>query len=151
MTERVNSRQAPIKVLKELFLGIGVSSVIFMAVGAIFLRPVWLYILFVLLGAIGAAVSAYNMYDTLDRALDLNRDDAKKFSTVRSILRIVVCMIILIVSINIDVVAFVGAVLGYFSLKISAFLNPFIKRVLYGKTDKDMIEGVDDTLDIEQK
>lgn len=131
----------PKKVLRQLYIGIGVSTLAFAIVGAIFMRPVWLYLLSILAGGIAACFLAYNMYDVLDRALELEANNAKGFVTGRSLLRLGICLLLMVVGIKISWVSFVGVTVGLLGLKISAFLNPVVALCLGEKveTDKEVI------------
>ena len=133
------------RVLKELYIGIAVHAFIFMIIGIIFMKPWWMYAIALIVGALGACGQAYGMYDTLDKALDLTAKGAKSFAMIRSILRLLICMALMIGAIIIHWTAFVGATVGLLGLKISAFINPLVKKLLA------KFEGVDDTLDIKQK
>lgn len=134
-----------LRVLKELYIGIAVCAVAFLVVGCIFMRPIWIYALALAVGAGGACFQAYSIYDTLDRTLDLVPKSAKGFATIRSISRLLVCMGLMIGAILIHWTAFVGVTIGLMCLKFSAFINPLIRKYM------NKIDGVDDTLDIEQK
>ena len=131
------------KVLIELYIGIAMYAFIFALLGIIFMRPLWMYLIALLVGAVGACVQAYSIYDTLDITLDLTEKRAKNFAMVRSMARLFVCLILMVVAILIHWTAFVGVTVGLLGLKISAFINPLIRRL----TAK--IDGVEDTLDIE--
>ena len=134
-----------LRVLKELYIGIGLWVAVFMILGCIFMRPIWIYALSLVVGGAGACFQAYSIYDTLDRTLDLAPKGAKSFATARSILRLLICMALMIGGILIHWTAFVGVTIGLMCLKFSAFINPLIRKY----TNK--IDGVEDTLDIEQK
>lgn len=139
------------KVLKELYIGIGIHVVVFMIIGSIFMRPVWIYIPALIVGGLGACFQAYGIYDTLDRALELSSKGAKSFATTRSIFRLIMCMAIMIGGILIHWTAFVGVTVGLLGLKISAFMNPFVKKLIIKFNGNKEIDRVDSTLDIESK
>ncbi len=134
-----------LKVLKELYIGIAIYALVFALIGIIFMRPIWLYLISLIVGALGAGFQAYSIYDTLDITLELSAKKAKNFAMVKSMTRLVVCLVLMIVAILIHWTSFVGVTIGLLGLKISAFMNPIIKKI----TSK--IDGVEDTLDIEQK
>lgn len=137
----VNSR----RVLKELYIGIIVSAIVFMIIGCIFIRPIWIYAISIAVGGAGACIQAYSIYDALDRSLELDPKKAEAFSSFRSMLRLLLCLGLMVGAIIIHLTAFVGVTVGLFTLKISALINPFIKKYM------NKIDGVDNTLDIEQK
>jgi len=118
------------RTLLELYVGIIVSGVIMLAVGLIFARPMWMYLVGVLGGTAGAAFQLYNMYDTIDRALSVDEGKARGYMTAKSMFRLIISAVIMMVAYFIGVAAFVGSILGLFSLKISALLNPFFKKLL---------------------
>lgn len=167
----MNSRE----LLRQLYIGIGITILVFALVGAIFMRPIWLYEAALLVGGTGSCFLLYHTYDCLDRALDMQAKSAKAFITLRVLLRLVLRAGLLILGILIDWSAFVGVAIGLMSMKISAFINPIIKkrRIAAGKIpddsraweplskdsedldesyesddDMDEIDRVDDTLDI---
>lgn len=133
-----------LRVLKELYIGIAIYALIFALIGIIFMRPIWIYLLALVVGAVGAGVQAYSIYDTLDITLELSEKKAKNFAMIKSMTRLVICLVLMIVAIIIHWTAFVGVTIGLLGLKISAFMNPIIKKL----TTK--IDGVEDTLGIEQ-
>ncbi len=133
-----------LRVLKELYIGIAIYALIFALIGIIFMRPIWIYLLALVVGAVGAGFQAYSIYDTLDITLELSEKKAKNFAMIKSMTRLVICLVLMIVAIIIHWTAFVGVTIGLLGLKISAFMNPIIKKL----TTK--IDGVEDTLDIEQ-
>ncbi len=109
------------------------------------MRPWWLFALSLLVGAIGAGIQAYSIYDTLDRALDLPEKNAKAFAMSRSMMRLLMCLVLMAVGIYIHWTSFAGVCIGLLGLKISAFFNPLIRKLV------NKIDGVEDTLDIEEK
>lgn len=121
----------PRKLLRQLYIGIALYGAVFMILGVIFLRPAWLYALSLVAGLIAACFMAYNMYDVLDRALELEAHSAKGFVTIRSMARLMVCLVLMIVGIKLDWVSFVGVTVGLLGLKVSAFINPLVRVLLH--------------------
>ena len=138
---RIQKHNGREQVLLELYIGIGVWVCILMLIGAFFMRPFWIFALALIVGGGGACLQAYSIYDTLDRALELPRKNAKSFATGRSILRLILCMGLMAGGIMIHWVAFVGVTVGLIALKVSALLNPVLKKFLY--------KGIDNSEDIE--
>lgn len=116
------------KVLLELYIGVVLCSVVLFVVGIIFVKPRWLFALGILAGMLASCFQAYGMYDVLDRALDMESGRAKGFVSGKSLLRLILCMALMIVGILINWAMFVGVVFGLYSLKLSAMINPFIKK-----------------------
>lgn len=118
------------RVLMQLYIGIGIYFAVFGVLGVIFMRPIWLFILSLFVGCAAACFIAYNMYDVLDRALELETGKAKSFVTVRSMIRLGVCLVLMAAGIMVDWVSFVGVTVGLLGLKVSAFLNPLIRKIM---------------------
>ena len=124
------SKRPETRTLLELYVGIIVSCIIMLGVGLIFLRPMWMYLVGIMGGGLGAAFQLYNMYDTIDRALSVDEGKARGYMTAKSMFRLIISAVIMVVAYFIGVAAFVGSILGLFSLKISALINPLIKKLL---------------------
>lgn len=117
------------RLLHELYIGIAVHVIVFMLLGLIFMRPVWMYELALLVGGFAAAILLFHTYDCLDKALELPAKNAKSFITLRVILRLVIRVAIMVAGIMIHWTAFVGIVIGMLSPKTAAYLNPLIKKL----------------------
>lgn len=143
------------KVLMELYMGIAVHVLAFMLIGAVFMRPVWIYELALLVGGAASCLMMFNVYDCLDRALEMQAKSAKSFMTVRVLLRLIIRLGLMVAGIMLHWTAFVGVVVGLLAPKTSAYLNPRIKKLLgryrNNKKTDNTLTGVNDTLDIEQK
>ncbi|MCM1400308.1 MAG: ATP synthase subunit I [Clostridium sp.] len=113
----------------QLYIGIGIYFAVFGILGVIFMRPIWLFIVSLFVGCAAACFIAYNMYDVLDRALELETGKAKSFVTIRSMIRLVVCLVLMAAGIMVDWVSFVGVTVGLLGLKVSAFLNPVVRKI----------------------
>ena len=129
-TLRRMSKKPETRTLLELYVGIIFSCILMLGVGLIFARPIWMYLVGIIGGALGAAFQLYNMYDTIDRALSADEGKARGYMTSKSMFRLIIAAIIMVVAYFIGFVAFIGAILGLFSLKISALINPLVKKLL---------------------
>ncbi len=118
------------RTLLELYVGIIVSAVIVLGVGLIFARPMWMYAVGLVLGVGATMFQLYNMYDTIDRALSVDEGKARGYMTSKSMIRLIISAVVMIIAYFIGFVAFVGAVLGLFSLKLSAMMNPLVRKFL---------------------
>lgn len=132
------------RVLKQLYIGIAMFFVIFAILGLIFMRPVWIFELSLLAGCLAGCFMAYNMYDVLDRALDLEARKAKGFVTVRSFLRLGICLVLMAIAVKISWVSFTGVTIGLLGLKVSAFFNPLVRRLMGDVTEA--AENVNDIM-----
>lgn len=132
------------RVLKEIYVGIGIHVFVFLILGIFLMRPFWMFAISLLIGGVAAALLVYHIYDCLDQALDMEQKDARQFTSLRSLLRLVVRSALMIVAIMIHWTCFVGVTVGLLSPKVSSYLNPKVKKLV------NRFEGVDDTLDIEE-
>lgn len=135
------------RVLMQLYIGIGIYFAVFGVLGVIFMRPIWLFILSLFVGCAAACFIAYNMYDVLDRALELETGKAKSFVTVRSMIRLGVCLVLMAAGIMVDWVSFVGVTVGLLGLKVSAFMNPLVRKI----TGDVAVEVQEDTASDEEE
>ena len=117
-------------VLYELYIGIACHTFVFLILGLFFMRPLYIYIPALLIGGVLAIFYVYSMYDTLDRALELKADKARGFATLRSLLRLFSCLAVMVAAVLIHWSAFVGVTVGLLGVKVSAFINPLVKKVL---------------------
>lgn len=129
-TLRRMSKRPETRTLLELYVGIIVSCIVMLGVGLIFLRPMWMYLVGIIGGGLGAAFQLYNMYDTIDRALSVDESKARGYMTAKSMFRLIISAVLMVLGYLLGFVAFVGVVLGLFSLKISALINPLVKKLL---------------------
>lgn len=118
------------RIMKELYIGMAVCMIVFLAIGAFFMRPYYIFALALLVGNLGGALRVYHIYDVLDQALDMGEEGAKKKVIVNSLLRMVVTLALLVGSIYFGITAFAGVALGMIEPKICAYLQPKIRRIL---------------------
>ena len=118
------------RVLKELYIGMAACMIIFLAAGAFFARPYYMFAIALFAGNLGGALRIYHIYDVLDQALDMGEAGAKKKVIVNSLLRMVVTLALLVGSIYLGITAFAGMALGMIEPKICAYLQPKIRRIL---------------------
>ncbi len=129
-TLRKMSSKPETRTLLELYAGIILCGVIMLVVGIIFARPMWKYLVGIILGVAGAMFQLYNMYDTIDRALSVDEGRARGYMTSKSMLRLILSAVLMIIAYFIGLPAFAGVILGLFSLKISALINPLVKKFM---------------------
>ena len=80
------------RILKEMYIGMAVCMIVFLAIGAFFMRPYYIFALALLVGNLGGALRIYHIYDVLDQALDMGEAGAKKKVIVNSLLRMIVTL-----------------------------------------------------------
>lgn len=118
------------RILKELYIGMAACMIIFLAAGAFFARPYYMFAIALFAGNLGGALRIYHIYDVLDQALDMGEAGAKKKVIVNSLLRMVVTLALLVGSIYLGITAFAGMALGMIEPKICAYLQPKIRHIL---------------------
>mgnify|MGYP006996326291 CR=1 FL=1 len=108
------------RILKEMYIGMAVCMIVFLAIGAFFMRPYYIFALALLVGNLGGALRIYHIYDVLDQALDMGEAGAKKNVT----------LALLVGSIFLGITAFAGVALGMIEPKICAYLQPQMRKWL---------------------
>ena len=122
------SQRPETRTLLELYIGVLLLGALILIIGLIFARPMWMYALGVVAGTATAMVQLYNMYDTLDRALDADESKARSYITSKSMLRLILITVVMVAAYFIGFTTFVGVVLGLFTVKLSALINPWLKK-----------------------
>lgn len=116
------------RALLELGLGILFCGMVCQLVGMWFVGHKGLYSVSLWLGILLALLGIWHMYRTLDRALDLG-DGAAKVMVSGSMLRYAVLAIILGVIMVTDVLNPLIVYLGYMTMKVAAYLQPFTHKI----------------------
>lgn len=118
-----------IKTYREMVAAIIFQVIVYSAAGAFISRQ---YVMFPVSVVIGGAVALGvlgNMRRCIDISLDLDPDTAKKYGRRQSVVRIATMGLALCVSFFFrDYVNPWGVLLGVFSLKFSAYLQPSVHR-----------------------
>ena len=102
-----------------------------MVIGLIFVRPAWIFAISLVVGIGAACLVLFNMYDTLDKALLREPDKAKGYVTLHSILRLAGAAALMAIAIKISWASFVGVTVGLLGVKVSALINPFIRKYIF--------------------
>ena len=113
------------------YIGIGIYAAIIEVVGIFFSEDILSYTLGLFFGVIIAVLLFGHMAKTLDRALDLQENDATKYVRLRSFLRLFVMMAALTIGLMTERLLFITVLLGLLGLKIGALFTPFILKRLY--------------------
>lgn len=109
----------------DLWIGLGIYFVIFEIIGLIFVENRIPYTIGLILGCFTAAFLAWNMFVSIDQALDMSEHDAIKYTKRKSILRALVMLVVAFVGMRVLWISFPGVIIGILGLKISAFLQPY--------------------------
>lgn len=118
----------------EMLIGIVFSTLVISVVGAFFVPQVQSYVLGTLLGGSFAVVVLILLYRSVDKALALDEEQASKYTTKTAIFRLIVMCIALVVGILFPtIVNVVGVLLGLFTLKACAYLQPLVHKVMASK------------------
>lgn len=87
-------------------------------------------------GILTAAFAAFHMWRGLDRGLDLGEKEAVTYFSRQNIIRYLVIVLVLILATVSGVANPLTAFLGIMGLKVSAYMQPFTKKIsklLYGE------------------
>lgn len=88
------------------------------------------------IGSLTAAISAFHMWYTIDRGLDLDEKGAIGYLGRQNVIRYVVIVLVLVIVAVSRVGNPLSAFLGIMGLKAAAYMQPFTKRIsslLYGE------------------
>lgn len=116
--------------LLELWLGILAYGVVFEIALLFFFRNLS-YSIGLWIGVFLAVAGAFHMWWSLDRGLDLPEKEAVKSMGAQNIMRYVALVVILGVLMYTKFANPILAFCGYMGMKVSAYLNPLIHRILY--------------------
>lgn len=109
----------------DLWIGLSIYFLFFEIIGLIFVENRIPYTIGLLFGCITAAFLAWNMFVSIDQALDMSEQDAIKYTKRKSIVRALVMLVVAFVGMRVFWISFPGVIIGILGLKISAFLQPY--------------------------
>lgn len=117
--------------LSELIVGIFVSGLVIQLVSMIFTGgPDLPFAGSFWAGVLTAVVLACHMYRSIDRALDMEPDDAQKYMRKTYLVRTVIIFAVAGIVCWIDAEDIIAVFLGILCLKFGAFLQPLLHRIL---------------------
>ena len=122
--------------LKELILGIGFYFVLTEIIGLLMVQDKLAYSLGLLLGCMLATLLAWHMYQSLDKALDMDPTGATKYVRNCSLFRLFLMLIFLFLGRVVPGLDFIAVIIGILGLKISAFFEPLINRYIGKRVKK---------------
>lgn len=127
--------------LKELLVGILLFGVFVTGIGIWFVNPRGSFLIGLVAGMGLAVFWAVHMYRTIDRNLEINRDQegaANSYATKSSLIRYGVATMVLLGCGLLDVTCFMSAFLGIMGLKIGAYLQPFTHKYIFRNKEEDI-------------
>lgn len=83
-----------------------------------------------LVGLAAAVYAVINMYDTLNMGLELKDKDSVIYIRRKSLTRLGVALVLMVIAFFIDINAFIGVVVGLISIKTSGMLNRILLHFL---------------------
>ena len=114
--------------LIDLWIGILLYFVLFLLGGILFYKDLFRYTLGLAAGCVTAAVLAGNMYCSFLTAIELGAEDGQKCIRRNGILRKGILIAAVLAGFQLPVFSFPAVMIGIMSLKISAFLQPYVKQ-----------------------
>lgn len=126
-----------VETLVDLWIGIILYFVLFEIIGLIFVENRLSYTIGLLVGCCVGAFMAWNMYTSIDCALDMPEDDAVKYMRTRSIFRWLVMLVAAFAGMRFAIMSFSAVLIGILGLKIAAFCQPYTNLYITKKLRKE--------------
>ncbi|MDE6846328.1 MAG: ATP synthase subunit I [Lachnospiraceae bacterium] len=114
--------------LFDLCLGIFLYGIVFQIVLLLFSREVS-YSLGLWIGVVLAAAGSVHMWWSLDRGMDQASKQAAKTIGTNNLIRYFVLVVVMFVLIYTDFANPIFMFCGYMGMKISAYLNPWLRKI----------------------
>lgn len=117
-----------------MMIGIVVFAVVAQLAGMFFVDSMMKYTIGLWIGTVLALVCAYHMWWSLDRNLTINADNvggARAFALKQNMIRYFVILIVFVGVCLTDFAYPLSAFLGIMGLKVGAYLQPVINRILH--------------------
>ncbi len=120
--------------LMEMIIGLLIGTIFFNVIGVLIVSNKLAYILGVLFGSMIAIIVLLQMYHTLGKAVDMEGKRATRYTVTASIVRMALMGGALAIGIVWkDLFSVVGILFGLLTLKLSAFIQPLIHKVLFNR------------------
>lgn len=119
----------------DVWIGLIIYFIIFEIIGLIFVENRIPYTVGLLIGCVTAGFLIWNMFVSIDAALDMTEADATKYTKKKSLFRMLVMLVVACVGMRVYWVSFPAVIIGLLGLKLSAFFQPYTnlyitKRIL---------------------
>ena len=126
------------RTLLEMHLGILFCGIVCQLAGAFWVKEQAVYAASLWFGILFAAISAYHMYSSMDRALDFDEKTATKMIYRAYAIRYAAVVVIFAIIMLTEVLNPLVVFMAYMSLKVTAYLQPITHKLcnkLFHETD----------------
>lgn len=120
--------------LRDLLIGIGISSLTIGIIGVLIANNKLSYVLGILLGTVIAIVLAFHLSATISKSLQMDEEGATKYTKKMAILRLIImgCAVVIALTFP-NIFNLIGTLLGILGLKFSAYLQPLTNKFITKK------------------
>ena len=126
-----------VETVVDLWIGIILYFILFEIIGLIFVENRLPYTIGLLIGCSVGAFMAWNMFTSIDNALDMPEDDAVKYMRKRSVFRWLVMLVAAFAGMRFAILSFPAILIGILGLKIAAFCQPYTNLYITKKLRKE--------------
>lgn len=116
------------RTLRQLMVGILIFVCPVFIFGIIFLNNRFGFVLGLTMGTVLSFGQLLHMNRTIDKALDMPPKKAQNYSIRHYVIRNFVMIGFLVLAVLVDWIDIIGAIIGTFGVKASAFIYPYINR-----------------------
>ena len=117
--------------LKGVFVGMLIYALLVEAVGIFFSGDILAYTLGLLVGTAVAVCLMIHIAYTLDKGLDMQENQAVKYTRRQSLIRLGIMLAALLIGVIFDQINFISLVLGLLGIKIGALTAPFFLKRMF--------------------
>lgn len=114
----------------ELLAGIGISGAVASLGAIVWSGPKTEYLFGLAAGVLLALFLTWDMYTSIDRALDMDQKPAGAYTKKKAMLRLVVMIAVLAAAVFIQQISVAGVIIGGLTLKFSAYLQPLTHKFI---------------------
>jgi uncharacterized BrkB/YihY/UPF0761 family membrane protein len=117
------------KILKALIIGMLITTVVICGISFFFFSYLEFY-MGVFIGVLTAILQVMHINHSINKALDRTPEEGQKYVVKRYFMRYIVIILIMVFGILYSPKALMGIVVGLFTLKIAAYLLPWVKKYM---------------------
>lgn len=120
--------------LIDIIIGIIIFAILFVCLGLLWNGTRGIFIIGVIIGAAASVVLAIQMYHTVERTLDMEEKGAVAYSKKKSIIRLLIMAVMLVLAVTISgEFMTLGVLMGMLCLKFSAYIQPLTHKYISSK------------------